>query len=119
MPVVPEIGRCMGRIDASGFQVSKHEVRKRRTCVSTVEAKRSAWRSCLLERNIPASDFRAKLQVMLPVLPGHRVLEFEDLVRTVTRTNLPLEIVHTEGSIRATDGDGRRTVLGRQARNER
>src|SRR5262245_59504307 len=117
MPVVPEIGRCMGRIDAGGLHIAKHEVCKCRACVGAVEAERPARRSCLLKRNIAASDFRAKLQVMLSMLPGHRVLEFEDLIRTVTRANLPLQIVHTKGSIRAADSDGWRAVLGRQARN--
>src|SRR5262249_55423424 len=84
-----------------------------------VEAELAARRTGLAERHITAIDLRANLDEVFSMLPGKRVDELPDRVRSHARADLPLQVVDIVNAIRSVDADGRRSVFERQPRDQR
>ena len=55
----------------------------------------------------------------MPCCQESRIHELEDLVGAIAGSDLPLQVVHAEGSVRAVDGNGRRPILLRQSGYQR
>src|SRR5439155_12149896 len=111
IPVIVEVRIRVRRIDVVAADVTEHEIGHRGARVSAVKSEARARRAGLAESHSAIIHFRAEFQEVPALLPGERVGEGRDGIRTDTRPDLPLQVVHIEPAIRPADADGRRTVL--------
>src|SRR5207249_4258548 len=59
LPPVPEVRRCVSRVDARVAQITQHEIRQSASGVGSIEAEAAARRTCLLEGHLPLCDIGA------------------------------------------------------------
>ena len=118
LPPVPEVGRCVSRVDARVAHIAEHEICERAPRVNPVESEAAAGRTRLLEGHLAFGDIGAEFQQVPVMLPREGIDELEDLVRAVARSDLALQIVHAEDAVGPVDVDRRRPVFLRQTGNQ-
>src|SRR5262249_21009156 len=108
MPPIPEVRVRDHRIEATALHIAENEIGQRASSVSAVEGYAASRVPRLIEGDVAIFNVGAEFEEVSAPLPRERIGELKDLIGTITRPDLALQIIDTENAIRPTDADARR-----------